>query len=248
MHNRILWSLFLLAFILDYFRSRTESQDSNQIKNNQKVKEIKTENKVKHDNEIDDKSDNELEDKMKAKMGNEELKVNYEYNNDENESFHKKRKNLNQKINLRIEFCQSWSHRGYFNQVKEHLEKNYSNIFVIPSDFPLSATRQFLYYLVTFIQISLVLSAFCIQYIKPYFVGIIPNNYIDWIEGNKMIIGMGGFLIGNMLNNNITNTGAFEIYINERLVWSAVNNDKRVPNIETIIHMIKRYGGKLLRY
>ena len=44
---------------------------------------------------------------MKAKMGNEELKVNYEYNNDENESFHKKRKNLNQKINLRIEFCQS---------------------------------------------------------------------------------------------------------------------------------------------
>ena len=107
MHNRILWSLFLLAFILDYFRSRTESQDSNQIKNNQKVKEIKTENKVKHDNEIDDKSDNELEDKMKAKMGNEELKVDYEYNNDENESFHKKRKNLNQKINLRIEFCQS---------------------------------------------------------------------------------------------------------------------------------------------
>ena len=112
----------------------------------------------------------------------------------------------------------------------------------------MSATRQFLYYLVTFIQISLVLSAFCIQYIKPYFVGIIPNNYIDWIEGNKMIIGMGGFLIGNMLNNNITNTGAFEIYINERLVWSAVNNEKRVPNIETIIHMIKRYGGKLLRY
>ena len=98
MHNRILWSLFLAAFILDYFRSRTESQDSKQIKNNQKVKEIKTENKIKHDIK---------KDKMKAKMGNEELKVDYEYNNDENESFHKKRKNLNQKINLRIEFCQS---------------------------------------------------------------------------------------------------------------------------------------------
>ena len=41
-----------------------------------------------------------------------------------------------------------------------------------------------------------------------------------------MIVGMGGFLIGNMLNNNITNSGAFEIYCNERLIWSAINNEK----------------------
>jgi hypothetical protein len=62
-----------------------------------------------------------------------------------------------------------------------------------------------------------------------------------------MIVGMGGFLIGNMLNNNITNSGAFEIYCNERLIWSAINNQKRVPNLETIITMVQRYGGKLYR-
>ena len=58
---------------------------------------------------------------------------------------------------------------------------------------------------------------------------------------------MGGFLIGNMLNNNITNSGAFEIYCNERLIWSAINNQKRVPNLEAIINMVQRYGGKLYR-
>ena len=230
MHKRIIWTLFFAAFILDFIRLQSEKSSKKPIPKKNKIEPPKEEPK-QIPTPTQDKEEEDIEE-------NEELKI---VNN-----FSKKNKNKN--INLRIEFCQSWSHRGYFNQVKEHLEKNYSNIFVIPSDFPLSATRQFLYYLVTFIQISLVLSAFCIQYIKPYFVGIIPNNYIDWIEGNKMIIGMGGFLIGNMLNNNITNTGAFEIYINERLVWSAVNNDKRVPNIETIIHMIKRYGGKLLRY
>jgi hypothetical protein len=61
------------------------------------------------------------------------------------------------------------------------------------------------------------------------------------------MVGMGGFLIGNMLNNNITNSGAFEIYCNERLIWSAINNQKRVPNLEAIISMVQRYGGKLYR-
>ena len=77
--------------------------------------------------------------------------------------------------------------------------------------------------------------------------GVIPNNYFGWIEENKLIIGMGAYLVGNILNNNITNAGAFEIYCNEKLIWSAINNEKRVPNLETIIKMVQRYGGKLYR-
>jgi hypothetical protein len=85
------------------------------------------------------------------------------------------------------------------------------------------------------------------SYIKPYLIGIIPDKYLNLIEENKLVVGMGAFLVGNILNNNITNAGAFEIYCNEKLIWSAINNEKKVPNIETIINMIQRFGGQLYR-
>ena len=118
----------------------------------------------------------------------------------------------------------------------------------MPSDYPLSTTRTLLHYLVTFFQISLIAGLFCSQYVKPYLIRIIPENIIDWIEANKMMVGIGGFLIGNVLNNNITNSGAFEIYCNEKLLWSAINNEKKVPTIEGIVNMIQKFGGRLHKY
>jgi hypothetical protein len=118
---------------------------------------------------------------------------------------------------------------------------------VHPSDYPLSTKRKLLLYIVTFFQYGGVALAFAGQRIKPYVKGIIPENYLDWIEGNKLMFGMASFLTGNVLNTNINNAGAFEIYCNENLIWSAINNNKRVPNIETIIRMVSKYGGQLLK-
>ena len=116
-----------------------------------------------------------------------------------------------------------------------------------PSDYPLSPQRKMLIYIVTFIQIGGAVLAFVGQTIKPYVRGIIPEEFMDWIEANKLMFGMGCFLLGNILNNNLNNAGAFEIYCNEKLVWSAINNNKKVPNLESIILMITKYGGKLFR-
>ena len=235
MHKRIIWTLFFAAFILDFYRSRstTSQPDPNHkyTKEQMQQKEIDL-------NDIPNKP----KEGMKAKMGDEELEITYEDNNINNH----KRKNKN--INLRIEFCQSGSHRGYFNQVKEHLEKTYSNIIVIPSDYPLSTIRKILYYIVTFFQFGLIIVVFCTKFLKEQLDGLVPGIIFDWIEEKKVMVGMGAFFIGNMLNNNITNSGAFEIYCNEKLIWSAINNEKRVPNLETIINMVQRYGGKLIRY
>ena len=75
-----------------------------------------------------------------------------------------------------------------------------------------------------FFQFGGIALAFAGQRIKPYIKGIISESYLDWIEGNKLMFGMGCFLLGNILNNN-----------------------KRVPNIETIIRMVSKYGGQLLK-
>lgn len=242
MHKRIIWTLFFAAFILDYFRSRTSEKKSKTLSEN--IKEKKSKKEIEIDDDIPKPNE-----KMKAKIDDEELKVTYEHNDEdiEIENNQKKRKNIKNVIDLRIEFCQSWSHRGYFNQVKEHLEATFSNILVTPSDYPLSKTRKILNILVTFFQFGLIIIAFGGDYVKPYLIGIIPEKYLNLIGENKLIVGAGAFLVGNILNNNITNAGAFEIYCNEKMIWSAINNEKKVPNIETIINMIQRYGGKLYR-
>ena len=233
MHQRIIWTLFFTAFILDIFRIRSESTVKKPIPpkiNNQKEPQVNSHIQNEEKKYIEKEDDDFEED--------EDLKVVDNF---------KKKKKKNKMINLRIEFCQSWSHRGYFNQVKQHLESNYTNINVQPSDYPLSTQRKLLSYIVTFIQFGGIILAFTGKNIKTYIGSIIPDNALDWIEGNKMMFGMGCYLIGNILNNNINNAGAFEIYCNEELIWSAINNNKKVPNLEGIIMMINKYGGKLLK-
>ena len=240
MHKRIIWTLFFAAFVLDYYRSRVEKENKTLPKN---IKEERTKK------EIDiNKKPIKPKEKMDTNMNDEELKYIDEKSNNNIEQIYKTETNKNKLIDLRIEFCQSWSHRGYFNQVKEYLENYFSNISVTPSDYPLSKTRRILYYLVTFFQFCLIIIVLGENYVKPYLVVIIPENYINLIGENKVIVGMGAFLVGNILNNNITNAGAFEIYCNEKLIWSAINNNKKVPNIETIISMIQRFGGKLYKH
>ena len=233
MHQRIIWTLFFTAFILDIFRIRSESTIKKPIPS-----EINKQTEPQVNSHIQNEEKKYIEKEDDDFEEDEDLKVVDNF---------KKKKKKNKMINLRIEFCQSWSHRGYFNQVKQHLESNYTNINVQPSDYPLSTQRKLLSYIVTFIQFGGIILAFTGKNIKTYIGSIIPDNALDWIEGNKMMFGMGCFLIGNILNNNINNAGAFEIYCIEELIWSAINNNKKVPNLEGIIMMINKYGGKLLK-
>ena len=233
MHKRIIWTLFFAAFILDVIRLQSEKSSKKQIPKNKKEEQLNKE-QIKKEKETETINQEQDVDDFEE---NEDIKVI--------DNFKKKKKNKN--IKLRIEFCQSWSHRGYFNQVKQYLESNYTNILVEPSDYPLSIQRKILFYLVTFVQFGGVILAFAGKNVKPYTKGIIPDALFDWIEGNKMMFGAACFLTGNMLNNYINNAGAFEIYCNEKLIWSAINNNKKVPNIETIILMASKYGGKLLK-
>ena len=107
--------------------------------------------------------------------------------------------------------------------------------------------RKILYYLITFIQISTIGTIFARKILKNLLNGFISNEVFDWIENNRMILGMGAFLGGKILVGMITNTGAFEIYLNEKLIWSAVNNKGNIPQIQCIEAMIKRTGLKLTR-
>ena len=97
MHKRIIWTLFLGAFILDFFRSRTTSGDPDSLSENNREKEINL--------DVDDDKPNKPKVKKNPKINNEDLRNTYEENYEDTEKINKKRnKNF---IDLRIEFCQS---------------------------------------------------------------------------------------------------------------------------------------------
>ena len=89
MHKRIIWTLFFVAFILDFIRLQSEKSSKKPISKKNKIEPPKEEPK-QMPTPIQDKEEEDLEE-------NEDLKL---VNN-----FSKKNKNKN--INLRIEFCQS---------------------------------------------------------------------------------------------------------------------------------------------
>lgn len=208
---------------------------------------------------------------MKAKFEGQEVKVTLDYedkknnkeefDNDDNEevdeqNYRRKRINKSRKkknkrssvasdIELRIQFCRTWSHKGYFEQVKKHFEENYSNISVIPENYPLPTLRRILGGCVFALQFGILGLVFGGGYVKKYLGGYIPEKYIDWIGENKIKSGIIAYFGGNLLNGYITNTGAFEIFCNDQLIWSAVNYGGKVPQIQGIIQLIQKAGYQL---
>ncbi len=92
----------------------------------------------------------------------------------------------------------------------------------------------------------MLVAVFATGYVKSITNGIIPDFIIDWIGENKLKAGMIGYFAGNLVSGFISNTGAFEIYCNDQLIWSAVNYGGKVPQIDYIIKLIKNAGFKLM--
>ena len=75
----------------------------------------------------------------------------------------------------------------------------------------------------------------------------IPPNYISYILERKWQFGIITFLIGNQISSIISSSGAFEVLINEKEVWSRLKSNN-VPSIEYLISQINRLGYKLNKY
>ena len=50
------------------------------------------------------------------------------------------------------------------------------------------------------------------------FFSFVPAHYLNLIEQKKWIVGIASFFLGTQLQNIITSTGAFEIFVNGALV------------------------------
>lgn len=59
-----------------------------------------------------------------------------------------------------------------------------------------------------------------------------PGIFLQ-LQDKKFMVIMAAFILGNMIKNQLLATGAFEIYFDDKLVFSKLNTEQ-VPNIEII--------------
>jgi selT/selW/selH-like putative selenoprotein len=68
----------------------------------------------------------------------------------------------------------------------------------------------------------------------------VPDFYAK-IQQNKWSYGFGAFYIGNMIQGNLLSTGAFEIFVNDKLVFSKIDTGK-MPDAEVINQILLQQG------
>ena len=141
---------------------------------------------------------------------------------------------------IKVQLCQSWNTAGYFNHMKEQLELKYSDVRVVSEPYPLKNPRKTIYYIMVFIEILIILIISISGYIKPTLEKLGGKDLFNLINENKLVkigfVYVFGLYIGQMIYNN----GAFEVFCDEKLIWSTIEKNGIKPSLKTIIHTIKK--------
>ena len=141
---------------------------------------------------------------------------------------------------IKIQFCQSWSFVGYFNEMKSQLESRYQDIEVIPENYPLKNPRKAIYNIMIGIQISAIVLILLSDLIKPKIEKYVPSDIIDLFNENKLAKIAIVFMMGQYISKIIYNVGAFEVFCQDKLLWSTIEHNGIKPNFSTIVKLVKK--------
>ena len=141
---------------------------------------------------------------------------------------------------IKIQFCQSWSSAGYFNYVKEQLELFFSDIKVTAERYPLKNPRKTIYNTAIGIQVFLIILTAFSGLIQSKLEFIIGSDNFKAINENKLAKIAMVFLMGQYIGQIISNAGAFEVFCDDKLIWSTIEHNGIKPNLSTIIRLVKQ--------
>jgi selT/selW/selH-like putative selenoprotein len=125
-----------------------------------------------------------------------------------------------------------------------HNEPGLKDLAVTGSNYPLTTVRQIATALINVGQFSFIaLVAVGDRYLFPALRMRPPPWYNSLVE-NRMASILAAFFVGNMFKNGMSQTGAFEVYYQGKLVWSKLQSGQP-PNIGYIMKAIRRAAGRV---
>ena len=143
--------------------------------------------------------------------------------------------NKNSKIELIIKY-DKYSHENDFSLFKNLIEKEISEIKIRGEEFPLPLNIKYFINFTYITQIATCLLLFFPKYLKIGFP-FLSNNSIEFIEKYNLLLIFGNFFAHFILNKHMSKTGAFEIILNNKHIYSKLET-KILPDVNKLKIMI----------
>jgi selT/selW/selH-like putative selenoprotein len=129
---------------------------------------------------------------------------------------------------------------GYFQEVKQQLEYRYKDVQVIPEQYPLKNPRKLIYNLMIALEMIIIIMIALSDFIKPKIEQYVIPDLINLFNENKLAKIAMVFLMGQYIGQIISNAGAFEVFCDDKLIWSTIEHNGIKPNLSTIIRLVKQ--------
>lgn len=112
-------------------------------------------------------------------------------------------------------------------QVQQYLEQHLgdANVMVTMENYPPSPTNALISKIVTAIQYTIIGS----MLVADWFYTL-PQSFRE----KKMMILMGAWFLGNTINNGLTSTGAFEVFVDDTMVFSKLQTGRMPRTMQEI--------------
>ena len=192
--------------------------------------------KKKHKKEIKEKEEETEKEKEKSKekeTKKKKKKIKDDYDEDDEEK---------QVITIIYDKRQ---YSKYYENLKNEIMGNFTSIDVLEKEYPLPPNKKFLSKFTFFSQIGVYLLIWSGQSLKNKLT-MIPPSVFDSIEKNKYFIMIGNIFLHQWLSRNLSTTGAFEVYLNDKIIFSKLSSNK-LPSERDIRKQIKKMNKKYRR-
>lgn len=121
------------------------------------------------------------------------------------------------------------------------LHRRWPELHVYPYNYPPHPTKALISKVVTGAQLSLIAITVAGDYIlslSPITSPFLSHPLYLQIKENKYVVGIGTWMVGNMIGQSLTSTGAFEVVYKGKVIFSKIEH-RRMPSAEEIINPLK---------
>ncbi|EFO89893.1 hypothetical protein CRE_07512 [Caenorhabditis remanei] len=137
---------------------------------------------------------------------------------------------------LRVFYCVSCGYKQAFDQFTTFAKEKYPNMEVEGANFAPVLWKAYAAQAVSFIKLALLVIVLTGS--NPFErLGYGYPGFLQHAHGNKMSSCMLLFMLGNLVEQSLISTGAFEVYLGNEQIWSKIESG-RVPSPQEFMQLI----------
>ncbi|ULT89474.1 hypothetical protein L3Y34_008137 [Caenorhabditis briggsae] len=143
---------------------------------------------------------------------------------------------------LKILYCVSCGYRQAFDEFSGLLKEKYPGMKIQGGNFSPVSWKANLSRVISLAKSSLLI--IILTGFNPFeSLGFGYPHLLQYAHSNKLSSGLMLFMFANMLETSLSSTGAFEIYMDDSLIWSKIESG-RAPTHEELMNLIEAKFNK----